>query len=134
MGIVKSRQQLIGEQDQKIFIGLFSFNSVGLIQVLSLPALSTALYSSAMCFSAAMPMLAVLIFIKQYEFFENNEYQDPETFKSPAAGIAYFLSVVISYAGIVCIFFHLSWIHGAVFILASFFAIYIFYQFYRREK
>ena len=53
--------------DTKIFLGLFSFVSIALIQLMAMNHIDRFLIFAEYCFACSLPFLAILIFIKYAE-------------------------------------------------------------------
>lgn len=103
--------------DTKIFIGLFSFVSVALIQLVSINQSDGFLIFAEYCFAGSLPLLAILIFIK---YAERNKQK---WFKSLLYTFVYIAAPLASFMGIGSIFFHFSNTIGVVFIICAFLSI-----------
>ena len=99
--------------DTKIYLGLFSFVSIALIQLMSMNSLDRCLIFAEYCFACSLPFLAILIFIKYAERHKQ------KWFKSLSYTFVYLTAPLTSIVGIGSIFFHFSNGIGVVFTLCA---------------
>jgi hypothetical protein len=103
--------------DTKIFLGLFSFVSIALIQLMSMNTVDGFLIFAEYCFACSLPFLAILIFIKYAE------RRKQKWFKSLSYTFVYLTAPLTSIMGIGSIFFHFSSKIGFVFGICAFLSI-----------
>jgi len=103
--------------DTKIYLGLFSFVSIALIQLMSMNNIDGFLIFAEYCFAVSLPFLAILLFIKYAERHKQ------KWFKSLTYTFVYLTAPLASCMGIGSIFFHFSNKIGVVFTICALLAI-----------
>lgn len=123
----KARRKAGTEGDQRHTLAYYALLSISLVTVgrlVSLGELSTWLSLSALCFAFAIPLLSgtIYTFVSARRAGFNSDLD---------RGLAYLvdpLGVIASFAGLMLVFVHFSFIAGALFILGTVLAVVTYFQ------
>lgn len=125
----KSQQVIeINKEDESIFAGLFAFDSIATTQMITAPQIDEYLRISVYSFAIAIPLLAILLFIKRGERLRQTSYS------SITLLVAYVSSTIISLLGIGGIFFHFSFLAGICFTISAIVGTILWVKFLRWRK